>query len=87
MRRLATEILYFGCSSGIGNRNSRIRRSSKAIVPMWRCSKRDSRIRMPGSSREWPKRMAVVEWRELLALFPDTPELADVVTEIRRRVE
>ena len=33
------------------------------------------------------KRMAVVEWRELLALFPDTPELADVVTEIRRRVE
>ena len=31
--------------------------------------------------------IAVVEWRELMALLPDTPGLADVQTEIRRRTE
>ena len=33
------------------------------------------------------KGIAVVEWRELMPLLPDTPELADVQTEIRRRTE
>ena len=32
------------------------------------------------------KEIAVVEWRELLPLLPDTSELADVLVEIRRRV-
>ena len=31
------------------------------------------------------KGIAVIEWRELIPLLPDTPELADVLTEIRRR--
>ena len=33
------------------------------------------------------KGIAMVEWRELMPLLPDTPELANVLTEIRRRVE
>ena len=31
--------------------------------------------------------IAMVEWRELLPLLPDTPELSDVLTELRRRVD
>ena len=50
--------LYSGCSSRIGNRNSRIRRSSSAIDPMWRCSNRGCRTKMPRS------------WRELLSGWP-----------------
>ena len=33
------------------------------------------------------KGLAVVEWRELIPLLPDTPELSDLLTEIHRRVE
>ena len=33
------------------------------------------------------KGIAVVEWRELVSLIPDTPGLTDVLAEIRRRVE
>ena len=33
------------------------------------------------------KGIAVVEWRELVPLLPDTPRLTDVLAEIRRRVE
>ena len=33
------------------------------------------------------KNIAVVEWRELMPLLPDTPDLGDLVTEIRSRVE
>ena len=33
------------------------------------------------------KGIAVVEWRELMTLLPDTLELTDLLTEIRRRVE
>lgn len=31
--------------------------------------------------------IAMVEWRELLPLLPDTPELSDVLAELRRRVD
>ena len=33
------------------------------------------------------KNIAIIEWRESVPLLPDKPELADVLTEIRRRVE
>ena len=29
----------------------------------------------------------MVEWRELLPLLPNTPELSDVLVELRRRVD
>lgn len=42
--------------------------------------------RDPGILAQVSKRMAVVEWRELVRLLPDTPELANVRKEICGRV-
>ena len=43
--------------------------------------------RDPGVLARLVKGIAVVEWRELMTLLPDTPGLTDVLAEIRRRVE
>ena len=43
--------------------------------------------RDPGVLAQMVKGIAVVEWRELVPLLPDTPGLTDVLAEIRRRVE
>lgn len=43
--------------------------------------------RDPGVLARIVKGIAVVEWRELVPLFPDTPGVTDVLKETRRRVE
>lgn len=43
--------------------------------------------RNPEILKEMVKGLAVVEWRELVSIIPDTPDVADVLKEIRRRVE
>ena len=43
--------------------------------------------RDPGVLARLVKGIAVLEWRELVPLLPDTPELKEVLKEIRRRVK
>ena len=43
--------------------------------------------RNPEVLKKMAKGLAVVEWRELVSILPDTPDVADVLREIRRRVD
>ena len=61
------------------------------IIDCYRSDVRLLELRLPHRDprvlAQMIKEMAVIEWRELLPLLPDTPEFSDVLIEIRRRVE
>ena len=65
--------------------------SYSEIIDEYRSDVRSLKSLLPHRDTEVLARMvkgiAVVEWRELMPLLPDTPELADVQAEIRWRTE